>query len=92
MPPKETRLLLDLKRLCQHYQINELFINQNDDNELVCIPPKRDVYIPLKCYVAYDPEHKQVYFSQRLINFKNHWLRTLKDDLLTGRIDYHDYC
>lgn len=85
------RRLLDLKKLCEHYDIDKLYINQNDDDELVPIPPKRDVYIPLKCYVAYDPDNKQIYLSQRLINIKNHWLRTLKDDLLNGRINYADY-
>lgn len=88
----ETRLLLDLKKLCEHYDIHELFVNQNDDDELVAIPPKRDIYIPLKCYVAWDYDLRQMYLSQRLVNIKNHWLRTLKDDLLAGRIDYHDYC
>lgn len=87
----EQRLLLDLKKLCQHYQINELFINQHDDDDIISIPPKRDIYIPLKCYIAYDPSIRQVFFSQRLINMKNHWLNTLKDDLMNGRIDYHDY-
>lgn len=87
----ENRLLLDLKKLCQHYQITDIFINQRDDNDLVIIPPKKDIYIPLKCYIAFDPTLKQVYFSQRLINNRNHWLNTLKDDLLNGRIDYHDY-
>lgn len=85
------RRLLDLKKLCQHYDIDILYINQKDDDELVAIPPKRDVYIPLKCYVAYDPDNKQIFLSQRLINIKNHWLNTLKDDLLNGRINYADY-
>lgn len=85
------RRLLDLKRLCEHYDIDLLYINQKDDDELVAIPPKRDVYIPLKCYVAYDPDNKKIFLSQRLINIKNHWLNTLKDDLLNGRINYADY-
>ncbi len=88
----QNRHLLDLKKLCQHYDIDTLYVNQNDDDELVAIPPKKDIYIPLKCYIAYDPTAKQLYLSQRIITPKNHWLRTLKDDLLNGRIDYADYC
>ena len=87
----QSRHLLDIKKLCQHYDIDQIYINQNDDDDLVAIPPKKDVYIPLKCYIAYDPSAKQIYISQRLINNKNHWLRTLKDDLLNGRLDHNDY-
>ena len=87
----ETRLLLDLKKLCQHYYISLIYVNQNDDADLVPIPPKHDIYIPLRCYIAYDYESKQLFVSQRLINARNHWLNTLKDDLKNGRLDYHDY-
>lgn len=87
----DTRRLLNLKQLCSHYGIQELFINQSDDDDLVAIPPKKDVYIPLKCYIAYDYATGQIYISQRLITPKNHWLNTLKDDLKNKRIDYNDY-
>lgn len=85
------RLLLDLKKLCAKYSVNELIINQADDDELVKIPIKRDIYIPLKCYVSYEPNEKKLYISQRLICKGNYWLTQLKDDYLNGRIDLHDY-
>ena len=88
----ETRLLLDIKKLCAHYYVSQLYVRQNDDNELVPIPPKRDIYIPLKCYIAYDFATGQWYISQRLQTIRNHWINTLKDDVKNGRIDYHDYC
>ena len=90
--PERTRLLLNIKRLCKHYGITELYVNQKDDDELVSLPPKYDIYIPLKCYISYDPVSKQLYISQRLINRRNHWLNTLKSDLANGRLDYHEYC
>jgi hypothetical protein len=88
----ENRRLLDLKKLCAHYSVTMLYINQHDDDEIVPIPVKRDIYIPLKCYVAIDINSRQLYISQRLINNRNHWLNTLKDDLTYGRLDFHDYC
>lgn len=85
------RVLMNLQKLCKNYRVDVLYINQNDDDELVQIPVKKDVYIPLKCYIAIDDQTKQLYISQRLINVKNHWLNTLKDDLKNNRIDFHDY-
>lgn len=88
-----TRVLLDLKRLCEHYGVDNIYINQKDDNDLVAIPPKRDVYIPLRCWIAWDFGEKQMYINkERLVNPRNHWLNTLRDDLRGGRIDYRDYC
>lgn len=81
------RLLLDLQQLCKHYGINTLTINQNDDDELVQIPLKKDIYIPLKCYVSYDTDNKRLYVSQRLICNGNYWLTQFKDDVNNGRID-----
>lgn len=81
------RILLDLKLLCEHYGVKELTINQSDDEELVNIPLKKDVYIPLKCYVSFDDETNKLYVSQRLICRGNYWLTQFKDDYTNGRID-----
>ena len=85
------RILLDLTKIAKKYGQNELVITQKDDDELVHIPLKRDIYIPLKCYISYDPDEHKVYVSHRLIAKGNYWLTQLRDDYKNNRIDLDEY-
>ncbi len=87
------RRLLNIERIANHYQVAVLAINYKDDNVVKRskILAKKDIYIDLKCWIAWDPDERQVYISQRLINAGNHWINTLKDDLKNNRIDPNDY-
>lgn len=85
------RIMLDLVKIAEKYGQKDLVITQQDDDELVHIPLKRDIYIPLKCYISYDPILHKVYVSQRLIAKGNYWLTQLQDDYKNNRIDLDDY-
>lgn len=90
------RKLVNLEKLCKHYNqktINIAF-DYNEDTkkiEYITSPLNVNIFIRMKCYIAYLTDENRLIISNNLIGVDNYWLQQLENDHKNNRIDLTEY-
>ena len=90
------RKLVNLIKLCEHYNQKTINIAYEYNPtakkiEYINTPLSVNIFIRMKCYIAYLPDENRLIISNNLIGVDNYWLQQLENDHKNNRIDLTEY-